>query len=103
MLDIACSVAPAYTLPRQWHRLPAPSAPVLSITSYNMLADIYCRPELYTRSPRWALDWHYRRDRLSHQLSNRHSDLFCLQEVEKGEYEQFWQPTMAACRNELCS
>lgn len=61
-----------------------------------MLADIYCRPELYHRTPRWALDWNYRRDRLQHQLDCRNSDVFCLQEVEKGEYETYWLPQMAS-------
>lgn len=64
------------------------------ITSYNMLADIYCRPELYTNTPRWALDWKYRRDRLKHQIDGRGSDLFCLQEVEKGEYDKYWLKAM---------
>ena len=59
-----------------------------------MLADIYCRPELYTNTPRWALDWKYRRDRLKHQIDGRGSNLFCLQEVEKGEYDKYWLKAM---------
>lgn len=52
------------------------------------------RPELYTNTPRWALDWKYRRDRLKHQIDGRGSDLFCLQEVEKGEYDKYWLKAM---------
>lgn len=68
--------------------------PSLTITSYNMLADIYCRPELYTQCPLWALEWSYRRDRLFKQVEARNSDIFCLQEIEKKEYELFWKPRM---------
>lgn len=66
----------------------------VTITSYNMLADVYCQPDLYTNCPLWALEWGYRRDRLMHQLSSRNSDFFCLQEVEKSEYENFWKVEM---------
>ena len=98
--SVILQIAPSYAQPRQWKSiLPpghgSPSSPAnLRITSFNMLADIYCRPELYQRTPRWALDWNYRRDRLQHQLDSRNSDVFCLQEVEKGEYETYWLPQM---------
>ena len=59
-----------------------------------MLANVYCRRELYTHCPLWALEWGYRRDRLVNQVERRNSDIFCLQEIEKKEFETFWEPRM---------
>ena len=93
-------LAPSYVPPRQWTTKPnikiPPSYPLLTLTSYNMLADIYCRPELYYKCPLWALEWSYRKDRLLRQVEARNSDVFCFQEIEKKEYEQFWKPHMEA-------
>ena len=70
------------------------NCPTLTITSYNMLADVYCRPEMYSRCPLEALSWEYRRNRLAKQVEARDSGLFCFQEVEKGQFESFWVPEM---------
>ena len=104
VIDRGCAaavsrIAPPFAKQRQWYTrntgAPAPAnRPQLTLTSYNMLADIYCRPELYTQCPLWALDWVYRRNRLKKQIDVRSSDLFCFQEVEKGQFEQFWLPEM---------
>ena len=93
-------LAPSYVPPRQWTTKPnikiPPSYPLLTLTSYNMLADIYCRPELYYKCPLWALEWSYRKDRLLRQVEARNRDVFCFQEIEKKEYEQFWKTHMEA-------
>lgn len=96
-LAFLSSPAPGYASPRQWISVSPVNRPIgvpINITSYNMLADIYCQPDLYSQCPLWALEWPYRRDRLIHQLNSRNSDFFCLQEIEKSEYEEFWLPEM---------
>ena len=94
-------IEPPFAKPRQWFSRPVdlvgplPSnCPTLTITSYNMLADMYCRPEMYNRCPVEALSWEYRRNRLAKQVEVRDSGLFCFQEVEKGQFESFWVPEM---------
>ncbi|MEI6395196.1 MAG: endonuclease/exonuclease/phosphatase family protein [Verrucomicrobiota bacterium] len=52
------------------------------VTTYNVLATSYIKPEYYLNTPRQLLDPHDRIPRLVSYLERLRSDVFCLQEVE---------------------
>ncbi len=52
------------------------------VTTYNVLANRYIRPEYYPHTPSNVLDPPSRRARLVAYIEQLHSDIFCLQEME---------------------
>jgi len=55
---------------------------LFSATTYNILAQAYCRPERYRGVPETALERTARRRRLLDRIAALNTDLLCLQEVE---------------------
>lgn len=65
--------------------------------TYNILADLYAdsdysRSVLFGHCPSHALDIDYRRQLLLKEILGYNADIYCLQEVDKKEFEKTYQP-----------
>ncbi len=58
----------------------------MRISSYNILAPTYARPDRYPFTDSRLLAWGARRDRLAARISGLDADVICLQEVEPYVY-----------------
>jgi nocturnin len=59
----------------------------VTITSNNILANSYVKPEWFTRSEPKYLDWDFRKRLLADKLIESQSEIICLQEVEPQAYD----------------
>ncbi|KAL3515743.1 hypothetical protein ACH5RR_022645 [Cinchona calisaya] len=64
------------------------------VLSYNILADLYNRREVYGSRgcPAWALTWEYRRRNLLEEMLSYDADVLCLQEVQSDHFKNFFEP-----------
>ena len=69
--------------------------PRFRVMAYNILADAYATAERYNYCPTWALAWSYRKSKILKEIVDAKPDLVCLQELETGEYQDFFQEAMA--------
>ena len=60
--------------------------------SYNVLCDKYATSTMYNYCPSWALNWHYRQERILNEIYNNPADIICLQEVEWEQYCVLFNP-----------
>ncbi|KAJ2865051.1 Glucose-repressible alcohol dehydrogenase transcriptional effector [Coemansia erecta] len=67
------------------------SPEVITVLSYNVLCPKYATPQMYSYCPSWALSWEYRRDIIMSELTAFQPDIVCLQEVEAGQFDEFFQ------------
>ena len=65
-----------------------------TLMSYNTLCQHYATPKMYKYTPSWALNWEYRRDKLTEEIIGLSPNIICLQEVETRTYEEYWVPLM---------
>ncbi|CAL1614220.1 unnamed protein product [Knipowitschia caucasica] len=75
--------------------------PELRVVSYNILADVYAQTELsktvlYPYCAPYALELDYRINLIRKELAGYNADLICLQEVDKGVFEDCLIPAMDA-------
>lgn len=49
---------------------------------YNILCELYASPQLYGYTPKWALDWQYRKRLILQEIMSCRSDIICLQVKE---------------------
>lgn len=75
--------------------------PELRVVSYNILADIYAQTELskmvlYPYCAPYALELDYRINLIRKELCGYNADLMCLQEVDKGVFDECLTPAMDA-------
>ncbi|KAJ3109091.1 Glucose-repressible alcohol dehydrogenase transcriptional effector [Phlyctochytrium planicorne] len=87
---------PAGTSPqeREWIPLEEDSGAtgdVFTVMCYNTLCDKYATAQAYAYTPSWVLNWEYRRELLLHDILNYSADIVCLQEVEMGQFEDYFQ------------
>lgn len=68
----------------------------LTVSTYNVLADLYALQDTYPYCPSWALAWPFRRRNLLRDLQQLGADVFCLQEVQADHYEQWFEPQVRA-------
>ncbi|KAI1316069.1 Glucose-repressible alcohol dehydrogenase transcriptional effector [Mortierella claussenii] len=61
---------------------------------YNILAENYATPQLYGYTPSWALTWEYRKELILQEILAYSADIVCLQEVELGQYEDYFKDQM---------
>ncbi|KAA8908937.1 Endonuclease/exonuclease/phosphatase [Sphaerosporella brunnea] len=73
---------------------PKADADIFQVVSYNILCDKYATATQYGYVATWALEWPYRRDRISDQLTNAKADIICLQEVDLDSFEDFFVPAL---------
>lgn len=69
-------------------------AEAFSMMLYNTLCHHYATVKLYKYTPRWALEWEYRKQRLTAEILEYGCDVVCLQEVETRLYNEYWLPLM---------
>ncbi|GBG88763.1 hypothetical protein CBR_g48381 [Chara braunii] len=72
----------------------APSTGTFTVLSYNILAEMYAIPEMYSYCPAWALSWSYRKQNLLRELLGYRADILCLQEVQSDHFEEFFAPEL---------
>jgi len=65
-----------------------------TVLSYNVLADLYARSDIYSYCPPWALSWAYRRQNLLREVVGYQADILCLQEVQSDHFEEFFAPEL---------
>jgi CCR4-NOT transcription complex subunit 6 len=66
-----------------------------TVMCYNVLSDKYATPQTYGYTASWALNWNYRKNLLLQDILNYSADIVCLQEVEGGQYEEFFKEQLA--------
>jgi CCR4-NOT transcription complex subunit 6 len=64
------------------------------VMSYNILFEKYATQQQYWYTPSWALQWSYRRDRILREIIDINADVISLQEVDWGQYEQWFFPNL---------
>ncbi|GMF00311.1 unnamed protein product [[Candida] boidinii] len=65
-----------------------------TLMSYNTLCHHYATPKMYKYTPSWALNWNYRKEKLTEEILSYKTNIICLQEVETRTYEEYWVPLM---------
>jgi CCR4-NOT transcription complex subunit 6 len=65
------------------------------VMAYNILADAYATHDRYAYCPTWALVWSYRRMKIIKEIAESKADLVCLQEIETGEFQDFFQEALS--------
>ena len=64
------------------------------VLCYNVLAESYATQTMYRYCPQWALAWSYRKTKLLREIIQCDADILCLQEVELGQFDDFFQPEL---------
>jgi mRNA deadenylase 3'-5' endonuclease subunit Ccr4 len=59
------------------------------IVSWNILADVYARPEKYPKTLAVDLDWDARSSRIVNRLKEYNADVVCMQEVQLSSWQSF--------------
>ncbi|PKI83157.1 poly(A)-specific ribonuclease [Malassezia vespertilionis] len=65
-----------------------------AILSYNVLCEKYATTHMYGYTPSWALAWEYRKEFILQEIMSYNADICCLQEVEMGQYEEYFAPKL---------
>ncbi|WFD35823.1 poly(A)-specific ribonuclease [Malassezia cuniculi] len=65
-----------------------------SVLSYNVLCEKYATAQMYGYTPSWALAWNYRKEFILQEIMSYAADVCCLQEVEMGQYEEYFLPKL---------
>ena len=68
--------------------------PKFRVMAYNILADAYATSDRYAYCPTWALAWSYRKAKILKELADSNADVISLQEIETGEYHDFFLDAM---------
>ncbi|KZT21426.1 hypothetical protein NEOLEDRAFT_1139540 [Neolentinus lepideus HHB14362 ss-1] len=69
-----------------------PNVETFTILSYNILAEKYATERMYGYTPSWALQWDYRKELILTEVMNYRADFLCMQEVDIGNYEEYFVP-----------
>ncbi|XP_068452021.1 2',5'-phosphodiesterase 12 [Clinocottus analis] len=75
--------------------------PAVRVVTYNILADVYAQTELsktvlYPYCAPYALQMDYRQNLIKKELAGYNADIVCLQEVDKGVFEDSLTPALDA-------
>ncbi|KAI3620722.1 hypothetical protein CBS9595_002689 [Malassezia furfur] len=87
---------------REWiaidHDVPPPGDDepdtTFAVLSYNVLCEKYATRQMYGYTPSWALVWDYRKEFILQEIMSYNADICCLQEVEMGQYEDYFAPKL---------
>lgn len=103
-----CPVGPAPP-ERQWIEIePDVSSPSggkqesFTVLSYNILCDSLAPGSTYSYTPSWALDWGYRKQTILQEIINASADVVCLQEIDGGQYADYFYPQLKQHGYEGC-
>lgn len=64
--------------------------------SWNTLCDRYCTQQQYGYSPSTALAWEHRRQLILDEVRGRDPDIFCMQEADGENFNEYFRPNLAA-------
>ena len=64
----------------------------MKVLSYNILADCYSKYFMFKYVRHGHLNFHYRSQRIIHEITESNSDIICLQEVD--HFEDFYRPQL---------
>eukprot|EP00127_Corallochytrium_limacisporum_P006281 Clim_evm25s224 gene=Clim_evmTU25s224 len=67
---------------------------IFTVFDYNVLGDKFATQQVYGYCASWALDWDYRKKHILEDILNYNGDILCLQEIEGGEFEDFFKPEL---------
>ncbi|KAK7005817.1 Endonuclease/exonuclease/phosphatase [Favolaschia claudopus] len=67
-----------------------PGAEIVKVISYNILCERAATTKMYGYTPTWALAWDYRKNKVMQEVVESKADIVCLQEVDIGQYEEFF-------------
>ncbi|ORY49370.1 hypothetical protein BCR33DRAFT_757418 [Rhizoclosmatium globosum] len=76
---------------REWIVLEDDEKDSFTVLCYNTLCDKYATAATYPYTPSWALAWEYRKETIFHEIINYNADIVCLQEMETGQFEEYFQ------------
>lgn len=65
-----------------------------AVLSYNVLCEKYATVQMYGYTPSWALAWDYRKEFILQEIISYAPDICCLQELEMGQYEEYFEPKL---------
>ncbi|KAJ3337418.1 Glucose-repressible alcohol dehydrogenase transcriptional effector [Gonapodya sp. JEL0774] len=65
-----------------------------TVLTYNVLCERYATSSSYQYVPSWALSWEFRRQNLIQEIVGYNADILCLQEIEYGQFDDFFQPEL---------
>ncbi|THU94152.1 hypothetical protein K435DRAFT_799104 [Dendrothele bispora CBS 962.96] len=83
---------------RPWHSYPdsdLSASETFSVICSNILCEKYATERLYGYTPQWALSWEYRKELILSDLRNYDADFICLQEVDIGQYEDYFTKNLS--------
>jgi hypothetical protein len=67
----------------------------IRVMTYNILCKTYADAKQYPYTPQYALDWEYRKRIIINEMTQQYtSDIICLQECEKADYEESFLPAL---------
>jgi CCR4-NOT transcription complex subunit 6 len=67
-----------------------PGLETFKVLCYNILCERAATTKMYGYTPAWALAWDYRKALVLQEITDSKSDIVCLQEVDMGQYEDFF-------------
>ncbi|KAJ7130842.1 glucose-repressible alcohol dehydrogenase transcriptional effector [Mycena crocata] len=72
-----------------------PGLETFKVLCYNILCERAATAKMYGYTPAWALAWDYRKARVLQEVTESNADIVCLQEVDMGQYEDFFSRQLA--------
>ncbi|GJJ06248.1 hypothetical protein Clacol_000439 [Clathrus columnatus] len=73
-----------------------PLSESFTLLSYNILCERSATSHMYGYTPSWALAWDYRKELILTEIMNYDADFLCLQEVEVGQFEDYFLRNLSA-------
>ncbi|KAF2096762.1 hypothetical protein NA57DRAFT_78355 [Rhizodiscina lignyota] len=74
---------------------PVPEEQQLKVLSWNTLCDKFCTQSQYGYTPSAALAWERRREMILEEVQGRSPDIFCMQEVDQENFNEYFRPNLA--------
>ena len=65
-----------------------------AVLSYNVLCEKYATAQMYGYTPSWALAWNYRKEFILQEIVSYNAEVYCLQEVEMGQFNDYFEPKL---------
>lgn len=73
----------------------SPTLEKVKVMTWNILCDKFATSTLYGYTPKDALSWDYRKNRIIQEMRKRDADILCLQEIATDVFRDFFSPELA--------
>jgi CCR4-NOT transcription complex subunit 6 len=73
---------------------PPAQTETFSVLSWNILCDKAATEAMFRYTPKWALDWNYRKEKILWEINEFGTDLINLQEMDQSSYEDYFWPAL---------